>query len=134
MIDEDKNIVLNRIQCNHCGDIIISAHTHDWKQCKCGKVYVDGGTSYLRRGFDLDSDYKEMSLTEDSPFEVIRENLSWGTFGKSGKDPLKFVLLKELSNKHILNILNENKRPTFMREFLIQELEYRKENKIFIED
>ena len=44
-------IKTNKIRCLHCGDIIESKHTHDFKFCKCGKVYIDGGLSYLRRGY-----------------------------------------------------------------------------------
>ena len=44
-----EKILLNRIQCNRCGDVIVSLHRHDLKWCKCGDVAVDGGTDYLRR-------------------------------------------------------------------------------------
>ena len=44
-----KNIKINKIQCNKCGDIIESVHRHDFKFCKCGTVAVDGGKDYLRR-------------------------------------------------------------------------------------
>jgi len=37
-----------------CDDLIESKHTHDFKSCKCGSVYVDGGHEYLRRLGDLD--------------------------------------------------------------------------------
>ena len=39
------------IRCKHCDDIITSYHVHDFKYCKCGKVFVDGGNEYLRFGF-----------------------------------------------------------------------------------
>ena len=42
-------IFINKIQCKHCGDIIESKTTHDFKMCSCGKVGVDGGPDYLRR-------------------------------------------------------------------------------------
>jgi len=42
-------IVLNQITCKHCNDTIQSNHRHDFKDCKCGKVSVDGGHDYLRR-------------------------------------------------------------------------------------
>ena len=40
----------NKIKCKTCGDIIESRFTHDFQQCKCGNVYVDGGLSYQRIG------------------------------------------------------------------------------------
>jgi len=44
-----KKILVNMIQCKHCGDIIRSEHRHDLKWCRCGSVAVDGGTDYLKR-------------------------------------------------------------------------------------
>lgn len=46
-----REIIKNQIQCKYCGDIIESTHVHDFKWCSCGKVFVDGGHEYLRRGF-----------------------------------------------------------------------------------
>ena len=44
-----KKIIKNCIKCNYCGDIIISENRHDYKECNCGVVAVDGGTDYLRK-------------------------------------------------------------------------------------
>lgn len=44
-----------RVQCRKCEDIISSSHRHDFKYCKCGEIFVDGGDDYLRVGAkDLD--------------------------------------------------------------------------------
>ena len=59
-----KKIIVNKIKCKKCGDIIESAHRHDFKFCKCGAVAVDGGHDYLRRCGDLDG-YEDVSVTED---------------------------------------------------------------------
>jgi hypothetical protein len=45
-----KLIVSNQIKCKTCGDIIYSATRHDFKKCKCGNCFVDGGNSYFRAG------------------------------------------------------------------------------------
>ena len=42
-------IIVNRIQCIACKDIIESNHVHDFKMCKCGSCGVDGGLEYARR-------------------------------------------------------------------------------------
>lgn len=57
-----KRIIRNAIRCNHCGDVIESVHRHDYVQCSCGKVAVDGGREYLRRSYSgtLD-DFTELS-------------------------------------------------------------------------
>lgn len=56
-------IIQNQVLCLKCGDTPYSSHTHDFKYCKCGSVAVDGGLSYLRRVFDEDSSYKELSIS-----------------------------------------------------------------------
>lgn len=43
------------IECPYCKDQIWSRHTHDFRTCKCGKVFVDGGRDYLRVG-GMDAD------------------------------------------------------------------------------
>ena len=61
-------VFTNKIQCKHCGDIIESAYTHDFKWCSCGMVAVDGGRSYLRRCFhgkSPEEDYIELSDYEE---------------------------------------------------------------------
>ena len=59
-------IVRNAIRCKSCGDVIESAYRHGFKWCSCGRVYVDGGQDYLRRGFtDSDNDFEELSVFED---------------------------------------------------------------------
>ena len=53
------------IRCNHCGDVIESTYRHDYKTCKCGRVAVDGGHDYLRRGFtDSPADFTDLSKTK----------------------------------------------------------------------
>ena len=44
-----NKIIVNKIKCKKCGDIIESTYRHDFKFCKCGAVAVDGGKDYLRR-------------------------------------------------------------------------------------
>jgi len=40
----------NRLQCSLCNDILESEFTHDFKNCSCGNMYIDGGSSYRRCG------------------------------------------------------------------------------------
>lgn len=46
-----KKMISNKIQCKYCNEIIESKHVHDFRYCKCKKVYVDGGLQYAKRGF-----------------------------------------------------------------------------------
>lgn len=42
---------MNRAGCPRCGDVIVSAHRHDYVACTCGGVAVDGGDDYAKRSF-----------------------------------------------------------------------------------
>ena len=59
-----KRILVNRIQCNKCKDIIESTSTHDFNFCRCGAVAVDGGKDYLRRWGNRE-DQEECSIFEN---------------------------------------------------------------------
>lgn len=60
-----KKILVNKIRCKKCGDIIESTYTHDFKTCKCGAVSVDGGTEYLRRCAEKLEDFEDLSEYEE---------------------------------------------------------------------
>jgi hypothetical protein len=115
-------IVVNRIQCLNCGDIITSQHRHDYVECSCGKVAVDGGHEYLRR---TGSEYREMSLNRYSSFEDIREN-----FVRYNSKENAYILLKDMSDewldKAIEMIIDTNPSSNWAILY-IQEKQYRNE-------
>lgn len=51
---DQPRIIKNSAQCKLCGDILVSKSRHDFKECSCGEIFVDGGNAYLRRGFKSD--------------------------------------------------------------------------------
>ncbi len=57
-------ILVNKIRCKKCNDVIESVDTHDFKSCKCGAVSVDGGKDYIRRCGNCE-DYEELSEYEE---------------------------------------------------------------------
>ena len=57
-----QRIYSNKIKCRHCGDVIESTHTHDFKWCKCGMVAVDGGLECLKRSANNPNDYYDLSI------------------------------------------------------------------------
>lgn len=60
-------ILKNKARCRACGDTIQSFERHDFKRCKCGKIFVDGGLDYVRRGGDH-ADLEELSeYSQDVP-------------------------------------------------------------------
>ena len=63
-------IVQNAVICNKCDDFIVSKHRHDFVECKCGNIAVDGGQEYLRRVGTMNS-YIDMSWS--LPDEVYNE-------------------------------------------------------------
>jgi len=50
-----SKIIRNRAKCRVCREIIESQNRHDFVQCKCRAIFVDGGKDYLRRGGDPDN-------------------------------------------------------------------------------
>jgi len=59
----EERIIRNSVRCGLCGDEIESRHRHDFVQCRCGNVAVDGGHDYLRRVFS-GGPYEDTSLIE----------------------------------------------------------------------
>lgn len=60
-----QKILINRIRCTHCGDIIESTHRHDFVTCSCGAVSVDGGHDYMKRSFMYSpADFEDLSVVE----------------------------------------------------------------------
>lgn len=50
----------NAVQCLSCKEIIRSKNQHDFRQCSCGAIAVDGGSWYARRVGRLDG-YVDMT-------------------------------------------------------------------------
>lgn len=48
-------IKVTGIKCLKCKDVIYSRAPHDWHQCSCKSVFVDGGLEYLRYGGSVDN-------------------------------------------------------------------------------
>jgi hypothetical protein len=39
---------MSKGQCILCGDVMESAHRHDFVRCDCGESFLDGGDDYFR--------------------------------------------------------------------------------------
>jgi hypothetical protein len=90
---------------------IVSQNTHDFVQYtfKDGKtIAVDGGSGkygYLRRCGDFNNImYEEWSLEDTDSMDLIKSRLLWGTLGKDGKGPYKYVTLSSCETDHLKNI------------------------------
>ena len=58
-----RKVLVNKIRCKKCNDVIESTDRHDFKFCKCGAVAVDGGHDYIRR-IGNEEDFEELSEYE----------------------------------------------------------------------
>jgi len=62
-------VVVNKCQCALCLDIIESKSRHAFVSCKCGAIFTDGGTSYIRRGANDFANIIDMSETYEETYE-----------------------------------------------------------------
>jgi hypothetical protein len=107
------------------GTILVSRRVHDFvsHQDKNGKEYfLDGGLDYVRGSDHGDENY--FAVTLDNPHEIVRQYASWGTYGKSGKDPLRYVKVKDMETDHILAVLDLRVIPQ-LKTALLNELKFR---------
>ena len=64
-----ETIIRNAVRCKICGEVIESKSTHDFVTCSCGNVSVDGGHDYIRRCYQEEDKYEELS-----EYTNIKEN------------------------------------------------------------
>lgn len=88
-----NHIVVNKIKCKKCGDIIESTSVHDFKRCKCGSVAIDGGNYYLKRCGNLD-DIIDLSVTSD---DIKSEKPSIYITGDTHGDFKRFTKKKRMN-------------------------------------
>jgi hypothetical protein len=134
----EKQIILNRVQCRECGEVLTSYHRHDYKTCGCtNKTMVDGGNEYQRYGglnLDLVDTSSTIYLSDDH--EMNRSAAHWGNRGKDGLQPLSYKSIAEMSNDHIINILKDmtGKIAPWMEDIMMIEMFNRISNNITIND
>lgn len=137
---KSDQIIANKIQTPD-GTVLRSYHRHDYVSYvdKNGETYIaDGGTDYLKRSVNK-APAKELSVYLSAPFNTVRKEFVWGSYGKSGKEVLRFIPLREMSNDHLENVLSNKggRSPvasTWTGELFEKELKYRKKKSIVITD
>ena len=68
-------IIVNKIKCNHCGDIIQSKHKNDCYVCSCGACRISGGLSELNRDFVYSpDDYTDLSVIKMIDDEMMGDD------------------------------------------------------------
>jgi hypothetical protein len=134
----EKQIILNRIQCRECGEVLTSYNRHDYKTCGCeNATMVDGGTDYQRYGG------KDLALVDTSStiylsddHEMNRSAAHWGNRGKDGRDPLSYKSVSQMSNDHLENIIKDmgGKIAPWMESIILREIVDRVTKDITIDD
>lgn len=51
----------NAARCLDCNVVLYSRFRHDFKECPCGNLMVDGGSAYVRRGWKEQSRIEEIT-------------------------------------------------------------------------
>ena len=100
----NKELVLNRIQCNICEDIITSRYRHDFQFCKCKKTFIDGGLDYRRIG---GSDYLDSAIYTTDNLDTQVAFAEWGTYGKNGDEELHYIKIKDMTTEHLRAVISE---------------------------
>ena len=113
------------------GTILQSYNRHDYKthlDAVSGETYmVDGGLDYCRQNINK-VPAEDLCVYVDDDFMHIRAAFSWGTRGKDGRQPLKYVPMKDLDTDHIQAILDtQHHIPAYIRLQFVLELGFRGE-------
>jgi len=103
-------IVLNQAKCLDCGDLIFSAHRHDFQTCSCENLSVDGGMDYIRRAYATDANIQEMSL--ELPDVVVNRAVELAKWAmKTGRNErgLAYAVIRALhEHNYIVTDKKEN--------------------------
>ena len=133
-----KQIILNRVQCRECGEVLTSYHRHDYKTCGCtNETMIDGGNEYQRYGglnLDLVDTSSTIYLSDDH--EMNRSAAHWGNRGKDGRSPLSYKSVSQMSDNHLNNIIRDmsGKIAPWMEDIILREIVDRITKDITIDD
>ena len=99
-ITNPESILHTGIQCPSCGEIVVSLHVHDWRQCGCKEVFIDGGQEYIRVGWNSDR-HPEPPLTVKVRLSNSRYRLDLDEYGdpKPRKKPGRSTFRGKKSKK-----------------------------------
>ena len=78
-------IIINRAKCLKCGEVIKSAHRHDFNWCKCGAIAVDGGTAYNKRTGEISNCEEACVYDATSPTREGNYHMKWIIWSPEGK-------------------------------------------------
>ena len=109
------------------GTVIESRHRHDYvtHDDANGKRYmIDGGLDYIRSSAHGDEEY--LTVYDDASHNWARMVVTWGTRGKNGDEPLRYVPVAQMTTDHIQACLETQDRMyPQVRKVMENELEWR---------
>jgi len=137
-IEEEPTLLVNSIRTPD-GTILTSRHRHDYV-CHEDKVTgtrycLDGGDAYRR--INNGGLYVDLAVYSDDSFEKIREGLERGSTGKNHDQDFVWVKLKDMSDAwlgELIPWIEDNQPNNKYKKYYLQEIEYRKEHNIKIEE
>lgn len=118
------HLLCNKWKCKD-GFILHSKHRQDYVSHTAANgeySFCDGGLDYVRHSGNVEP----LLVYTSDPHEVIRENFTWGSRGLNGDEPVKYNLLKVLTDDHIRAILStQTHLPEYILNVFRNELDYR---------
>jgi len=118
-----KQIIYNAIRTPD-GVVLESHSVHEFKSHN--GYFVDGGLSYLRRGYPDGGTAEELSeYLDPDDHEHNRQHIRWGSYGPDGDRPLRHIRLCDMDTQHIEIILAQFNLDGWRRAAYETELKYR---------
>lgn len=68
--DPHKPEFPNAARCTVCDEVLYSRRVHDFVSCSGGHIFIDGGSQYMRCGFD---DVSNFEMIREWPINMKRE-------------------------------------------------------------
>lgn len=133
-----KGRVLFRSLTTPDGTELISRHRHDFvshTDKTNGKYYMlDGGLDYCR--FSATENAVWTQITDEDPFELVRQHFTRGSRGVNMDKELKYIKLAEMTDSHLDATIEycEDHRADAYLDIYLAEREYRIKHKIAIPD
>ena len=109
------------------GTVLESRSRHDYKSYKDanGKTYmVDGGLDYCRRS--AHGDEIDLCIYDDGDHNTRRHNLTWGSYGPKGDQPLTISTIAEMSTAHLQAVIDTQTLSELYKETMQDEISNRR--------
>ncbi len=70
---------VNAIECPDCGDVVYSRAHHDYRNCSCGGIAIDGGFEYSKISYkDENSRPKNVALEISASKKELYDDWNYG--------------------------------------------------------